>query len=222
MEESSSMKKLRYFAVMFDLLTALLDSWTLWAEVAGDEATAKRWRLKYLHLTYGQGAYRPYEELVALAAEETGLPRSYTDKLVENWKNIRPWAEVKEVLTELKKHVPLGVVTNCSQALGNQAADLCKVKFDVVVTSERAGFYKPDPAPYKLAIRELGIEPQKILYVSGSAFDIPGAMGLGMDVYWHNRVGMVKPEEVPEPMKTAAGLMPLKDLIWRAEGEERR
>ncbi|MGO8892820.1 MAG: hypothetical protein ACLP8X_18045 [Streptosporangiaceae bacterium] len=28
----------RYDAVLFDLLTALLDSWTLWAEVAGIRA----------------------------------------------------------------------------------------------------------------------------------------------------------------------------------------
>ncbi len=216
------MKRLRYSAVMFDLLTALLDSWTVWAEVAGDEAAARIWRLKYLHLTYGQGAYRPYEELVTLAAEETGLSRSYTDKLVQNWKNIKPWPEVKEVLTELGKHVPLAVVTNCSQVLGYQAADLCKIKFDVVVTSERAGYYKPNPAPYKLAIQELSIEPQEILYVSGSAFDIPGAMNVGMDVYWHNRIGMVKPEEVPEPMITTPSLMPLKDYIWKAKGEAGR
>jgi hypothetical protein len=28
----------RYDAVLFDLLTALLDSWTLWTEVAGEPA----------------------------------------------------------------------------------------------------------------------------------------------------------------------------------------
>lgn len=208
------MKELKYSAVMFDLLTALLDSWTVWAEVAGGDETAKKWRLKYLHLTYGQGEYRPYEELVALAARETGLAQSYADKLVENWKNIKPWAEVKEVLAELKNHLPLAVVTNCSQALGLQAAALCDIQFDVVVTAERAGFYKPNPAPYKLAIQELGVAPEKILYVSGSAFDIPGATGVGMDVYWHNRIGMAKPEEVPEPVVMTASLLPLKEFIW--------
>jgi 2-haloacid dehalogenase len=209
------MKELQYFAVMFDLLTALLDSWTAWADITGDDATAKKWRLKYLQLTYVQGGYRPYEELVTLAAKETGLPQSYTDKLFKNWKKLKPWIEVKEVLTELKKHVPLAVVTNCSQVLGQQAADLCGVKFDVIVTSERAGFYKPNPAPYTLAIRELGIEPKKVLYVSGSAYDIPGAIAMGMDVYWHNRIGMVKLEKVPEPLIMTTSLMPLKEIIWK-------
>jgi 2-haloacid dehalogenase len=30
----------RYDAVLFDLLTALLDSWTLWADVTGDPRAA--------------------------------------------------------------------------------------------------------------------------------------------------------------------------------------
>jgi 2-haloalkanoic acid dehalogenase type II len=215
------MKELKYTAVMFDLLTALLDSWSVWAEVAGDTAAAKKWRLNYLQLTYGQGAYRPYEELVIMAATETGLPQSYSGKLVENWIKIRPWPEVKEVLTSLKEHVPLAVVTNCSEILGRQAAELCEVKFDVVVTAERAGFYKPNPVPYKLAIQELGIEPKKVLYVSGSAYDIPGAADAGMEVYWHNRIGMVKPEEVPEPLIMTTSLMPLKEFIWRASAGQR-
>ena len=51
---------MQYRAVIFDLLTALLDSWTLWNAVAGNEATGLRWRREYLRLTYGAGRYRPY------------------------------------------------------------------------------------------------------------------------------------------------------------------
>ena len=59
------MTQRRYDAVVFDLLTALINSWTLWNAAAGSEADGLRWRRKYLELTYGQGAYRPYESLVA-------------------------------------------------------------------------------------------------------------------------------------------------------------
>ena len=51
-------------AMLFDLLTALIDSWTLWNSVAGSEASGRRWRAEYLRLTYGCGAYVPYETLV--------------------------------------------------------------------------------------------------------------------------------------------------------------
>ena len=52
-------------AVLFDLLTALIDSWTLWNAVAGNEADGRRWRAAYLRRSYGEGRYRPYETLVA-------------------------------------------------------------------------------------------------------------------------------------------------------------
>lgn len=35
-------------AVLFDLLTALLDSWTVWNTAAGSEAAGRAWRAEYL------------------------------------------------------------------------------------------------------------------------------------------------------------------------------
>jgi len=45
------MSREKYSAVMFDLLTALLDSWSLWNEVAGSEEVGVAWRTRYLKLT---------------------------------------------------------------------------------------------------------------------------------------------------------------------------
>ncbi len=64
----------RYDAVLFDLLTALLDSWSLWNTVAGDADSGHRWRMAYLRITYAAGHYRPYEQLVGDAAQAVGLP----------------------------------------------------------------------------------------------------------------------------------------------------
>ena len=43
-------------AVLFDLLTALLDSWSVWNAAAGSEASGRAWRAEYLRLTYGCGS----------------------------------------------------------------------------------------------------------------------------------------------------------------------
>ncbi|MFX9189359.1 hypothetical protein ABTN59_22045, partial [Acinetobacter baumannii] len=66
--------KRAYDAVLFDLLTALLDSWTLWNKVAGSDEAGLRWRAEYLKNTYATGSYRPYEDLVGEAAHNVGLP----------------------------------------------------------------------------------------------------------------------------------------------------
>src|SRR5258706_4069002 len=60
-------------AILFDLLTGLLDSWTLWNAVAGSEADGRRWRAAYLRLTYGCGGYPPNETLGA-PAPRAGRP----------------------------------------------------------------------------------------------------------------------------------------------------
>ena len=68
------------------------------------------------------------------------------------------WDGARELLAALRPHSRLGVVTNCSRALGHRAAALLGVDWDVVVTSEEAG-YKPDPRPYQLALARLDVQP---------------------------------------------------------------
>lgn len=176
-------------AILFDLFTGLLDSWSLWNQAAGDGQAGRRWRLRYLELCYAAGQYRPWESLVAEAAADVGLPGSVSADLVEIWDRLEPWAEVPEVLPRLGVS-KLGVVTNCSESLAVRAAQRVPAHLAVVVSAERAGAYKPDPRPYQLALAELEIPPERVLFVAGSPSDIKGAARAGMRVFWHNRLGL--------------------------------
>jgi len=193
-----------YQAVMFDLLTALIDSWTLWNNVAGSPEAGMRWRRRYLELTYQAGRYVPYEGLVVRAAADTGMADGVAAELARRWDKLPPWPETLAVLTELERRVPLAVVTNCSQALGLRASARTGVTYATVVTAESVGFYKPRPETYRAAIAALNIPPERILFVAGSAADVPGARGAGMPVYWHNRIGL-KPinDAAPDYMETS-------------------
>jgi 2-haloalkanoic acid dehalogenase type II len=192
----------RYDAVLFDLLTALVDSWSLWNAVAGDTASGQGWRAAYLRATYGAGAYRPYATLVAEAAAEIGLDPGLADRLAARYAELRRWPGVVEELAALAAGgIKLGVATNCSEALGRIAAARVGVSFDAIVTAERAGFYKPDPRPYRLALDALGVAPQRCLFVAGSAYDLVGAARVGLDIWWHDRIGMTKPPEAPPPLR---------------------
>ncbi|HYG45348.1 MAG TPA: HAD-IA family hydrolase, partial [Bordetella sp.] len=145
-------------AVLFDLLTALLDSWTVWNTAAGSESAGRAWRAEYLRLTYGCGHYEPYEQLVRQAAQAVQLPDSAPAALEANWHTLPCWSGARELLLALRPHCKLAVVTNCSQRLGHQAAALLGIEWDAVVTSEEAGHYKPDPRPYRMALDRLGVE----------------------------------------------------------------
>jgi 2-haloacid dehalogenase len=93
----------KFDAVLFDLLTALLDSGTLWNIVAGNPEDGRKWRAAYLRRTYAAGAYRPYEALVADAAAEVGLSPTLSAQLAARYGELEPWPEVREVLGALRR-----------------------------------------------------------------------------------------------------------------------
>lgn len=190
-----------YDAVLFDLLTGLLDSWTLWDRVAGSEADGRRWRAEYLRLTYRTGRYRPYLELVRDAAVAVGLPAGLASSLDARFPELQPWREAPAVLRELAEGgIRLGVVTNCSEHLGRLAAACVGVPFDVIVTAERAGWYKPDPRTYQLGLDELHVPVARCLFVAGSPFDLFGTARVGLDTWWHDRLGVAPPGDAPPPL----------------------
>jgi len=184
-------------AVLFDLLTALLDSWSLWNRAAGSVDAGRTWRAAYLRLTYGCGAYAPYELLVREAAKQVGLPASAADTLEANWLELAPWSGAVDALEQLRPHCRLAVVTNCSERLGRRAASILPVSWDVVVTAERAGFYKPDRRPYDLALAELGVAAENACFVAGSSYDLFGTAACGLRTYWHNRIGLAPAKDAP-------------------------
>lgn len=202
----------RYDAVVFDLLTALLDSWSVWNHAAGSEAAGLAWRRQYLLLTYGAGRYRPYIDVVHDAERASGVAPGATERLLATWDQLEPWPDVAATLAHLEPRVPLAIVTNCSVVLGHAAAARVGGRFRVVVTAEDAGFYKPRPEPYRLALSQLGTEPARTLFVAGSAADVPGARGVGMPVFWHNRMRLAPVEgAVPDVESDALG--PLAALV---------
>ena len=193
-------------AVLFDLLTALLDSWSVWNASAGSEASGRTWRAEYLRLTYGCGSYVPYEDLVRLAARTTGLAPSAADALEANWQSLPVWSGAQAALDRLAGRTRLAVVTNCSTRLGRMAAARLRTPWDVVVTAEEAGFYKPDPRPYRLALDMLGVSAADAAFVAGSGHDLIGTSAVGLRTYWHNRVALARPDGAPAAERESADL----------------
>ncbi len=186
-------------AVLFDLLTALVDSWSLWNSVAGGQERGRAWRAEYLRLTYGAGDYVPYEGLVREAARRVGLPDEAPARLEERWPELAAWSGVREMLERLARTYVLAVVTNCSRRLGEAAARRVFDGWAAVVTAEEAGAYKPDPRPYRRALARLGVAPADAAFVAGSGYDLFGTAAVGLPTYWHNRAGLARPDGAPAP-----------------------
>jgi 2-haloacid dehalogenase len=182
----------RYRAIGFDLLTALLNTWALWSDVAGSDAAGTRWHAASQELLRGR-VYTPFPDIVRVAASAAGLARERAEELLSRWGEFEPWPDVPAALNRLEGRTTF-IVTNCSKELGRHAAQRAG-RFDLVITAEEAGAYKPDPRPYRAALEALSLDANEVLFVAGSAHDVGGASRVGMDVYWANRGGVAAPSD---------------------------
>jgi 2-haloacid dehalogenase len=207
------MSQKHYQAIMFDLLTALLNSWSLWNKVAGSDGVGFNWRARYLQLTYQAGPYRSYEGIIKEAAHEAGVPEAHAEALLQRWSELEPWPETPQVLHALLEKVPIAVATNASIALANIAVTCLGVAMPTVVTAEEAGYYKPQPQPYRMALDRLQCPAESVLFVAGSAADVPGASAVGMPVFWHNRLRLSPVDARVQPLYVADSLWPILELV---------
>jgi 2-haloalkanoic acid dehalogenase type II len=199
----------RYDAIGFDLLTALLDTWSLWKAVARDPDLGMRWHAASQALLRGK-PYRPFEDIVRESAGEVGVTDVQADEMLRRWGEFEPWPDTPPVLAQLASR-RLFIVTNCSVRLGELAARKAGT-FELVMTAERAGAYKPDPRPYRAALEALSLQAGRVLFVAGSAHDVGGASRVGMDVYWANRGGVVAPPDATALVE-APDLRGLPELV---------
>jgi len=156
--------------------------------VAGSADDGMKWRRRYLEITYGCGAYRPYETLVREAARDVGLPERLGAALDERWDELSPWPEAPAIPEEDR-----GAARRRNQLLG-PAGSAGRRPRRRAVQARRDGrerrLLQAAPEVYRAVLHKLGTRPERTLFVAGSALDVPGAKAMGMPVYWHNRVGL--------------------------------
>lgn len=107
-----------------------------------------------------------------------------------------PFADTRPALAALRgagyRLGALSNIDNRSLALAMDSAALC---FDVVVTAERVGAYKPDHAHFHAALADfeaLGLAKDRVLHVAQSLrADVVPARALGITCVWLNRSGHV-------------------------------
>ncbi|MBI2983857.1 MAG: haloacid dehalogenase, partial [Chloroflexi bacterium] len=110
----------RYDAIGFDLLTALLDTWSVWKAVAGDDGLGMRWHAASQAMLRGR-AYRPFEDVVRDSARGVGVSQESAAEMLRRWGDFEPWPDTPGALGRLRG-MRRFIVTNCSQVLADRAA----------------------------------------------------------------------------------------------------
>lgn len=89
----------------------------------------------------------------------------------------------------------LAALSNIDDASFAKVTADANISFDVVVTAQRVGAYKPDPSHFWAALADLkalGIPMHRVLHVAQSKrADIVVANDIGLDCVWVNRPGHI-------------------------------
>jgi 2-haloacid dehalogenase len=94
-------------------------------------------------------------------------------------------------LAHLKQHFKLVILSNVDRTSFGRSNAKLEVDFDLVLTAQDIGSYKPDRRNFDYALTELGaigVTPDRVLHVAQSLFhDIVPARALGLHTVWVNR-----------------------------------
>jgi len=96
-----------------------------------------------------------------------------------------------EALGYLKQHYKLVILSNVDTNSFARSNQKLAVDFDLILTAQDIGSYKPDPRNFQAAIKALdaiGVPRDRILHVAQSLFhDIVPAKAAGLKTVWVNR-----------------------------------
>jgi len=74
-----------------------------------------------------------------------------------------------------------------TEFLAHLAANRIGFEFEILISVQEVGVFKPDPAVYQHAAKRLGLEPAACLMVSANSFDVLGARLCGFRGAFVNR-----------------------------------
>lgn len=176
-----------------------------------DNGDAMRRRWEAIQFEIIQGTYRPYKEVLAQSlgewAEERGLPYRDEDgealaRAMGSW---QPFSDTRPALARAREAgLKLAILSNTDRDIIAHSLKHLNIPFDVVVTAEDCGSYKPSPTNFERLLNELDVPAAEVLHVAfGFKYDIGPANRAGMRSAWVNRhVEPTPPDAEP-------------DYVWR-------
>jgi 2-haloacid dehalogenase len=158
------------------------------------------WRsriFEYQWLRALSGRYSNFQQVVEesldFATKSLGIDLSAGNRadLAHAYSNLKAWPDAEAALRTLKA---LGLKTGF---LSNMTAEMLRANLrnsglsdyiDIVLSTDAAKSFKPDPRAYSLACTELNLTKQEVIFVAFAGWDVAGAKWFGLPTYWVNRM----------------------------------
>ncbi|HJQ26678.1 MAG TPA: HAD-IA family hydrolase [Blastocatellia bacterium] len=163
-------------------------------------------------------AYRPYRDVLTKTAQRVAsrlglsIEPERAGFLVDSLPHWPPFADTNAALERLVQRYRLGILSNVDDDLLAATRKLFTVRFDLIVTAEQVGSYKPSHGHFIEARWRAG--EARWLHAAQSYFhDVLPASALDIPVVWVNRKRERPDTGGPLPMLEVTNLTELADRL---------
>src|SRR4029453_7693139 len=125
---------------------------------------------------YESPPYRPYREILAesidAAAHELEVPMAACDlsAVASSMPGWEPFPDTRAALLDIKKRFPIAILSNVEEEVIAESARRIGVPFDLIITAEKGGAYKPSPDHWYAAMHELEADEEDLFHLAASPF----------------------------------------------------
>ena len=194
------MKKIK--AIIFDAYGTLFDVNSAAEKCKGKigdkwEDFANYWRTTQLEYTWLRSLMNRHKDFWKITEDSLDksmkffkIDNSMRNDLLDLYKVLSPFSEVKETLNKLKKKdFKLAILSNGTpRLLGNLVKNNnLENIFDDIFSIEEVGIFKPDSKVYELPVNKYNIKKDEILFLSANTWDVSGGGNYGYNSVWVNR-----------------------------------
>ena len=175
-----------------------------WAQFA--DAWRARYRPSMDRVMRDEMPWTNLDSLHRLSLDEVLLEFAISDRLTEAekdhlnrvWHRLQPWPDAIPGLTHLRKHFVLATLSNGNVSLLVNMAKYSALPWDCILSAELVQAYKPDPRPYQMAVKLLGLQSHEVMMVAAHQEDLRAAQAQGMQAAFVPRPLEYNPHAVPD------------------------
>jgi 2-haloacid dehalogenase len=215
-------------AIVFDAYGTLFDVNSAAERCKGKigdkwEGFANYWRTTQLEYTWLRSLMKRHKDFWQVTEDSLDksmkafkINSSMKNELLNLYKVLSPYPEVKEVLKSLKaKKYKLAILSNGTPALLNELIKSNNLDniFDDLFSIEEVGIYKPDEKVYDMPIKKYKIKNDQVAFLSANSWDVSGGGNYGYNAIWVNRNNNIFDNLDYKPKNKVNNLTQLLDVL---------
>ncbi|MDC2968712.1 haloacid dehalogenase type II [Candidatus Pelagibacter sp.] len=215
-------------AIIFDAYGTLFDVNSAAEKCKGKigdkwEGFANYWRTTQLEYTWLRSLMNRHKDFWKITEDSLDksmkffkIDNSMRNDLLDLYKVLSPFSEVKETLNKLKKKdFKLAILSNGTPSLLGNLVKNNNLEniFDDIFSIEEVGIFKPDSKVYELPVKKYNIKKDEILFLSANTWDVSGGGNYGYNSVWVNRNKNVFDNLDYQPLDEIHDLSELLEII---------